>query len=58
MHLATVALLLAIIKKEDVLAADALCLGTLACTTGMEESSDVSVEMLFAKRWRVFPSIA
>ena len=53
-----VALLLAIIKKEDVLAADALCLGALACTTGMEDSSDVFVNMIFAKGWRVVRSIA
>ena len=58
MHLAMVALLLAILKKEDVLAADALCLGALACTTGMEDSSDESVKMLVPKRRCVFLSIA
>ncbi len=58
MHLAMVALLLAIIKKEDVLAADALCLGALACTTGMEDSSDESVKMLLPKLRCVFFSVA
>ena len=58
MHLAMVALLLAVIEEEDVLVADALCLDALACTAGMEESSDMLVEMIFAKGWRVLGSIA
>ena len=50
MHLAVVAILLAIVKEEDVLAADAICFCTPACAAGVEKSTHKLVEMIFAKR--------
>ena len=53
-----VAILFAIIKKEDVLVADALCLGTLAWTTRIQMTPDESVKVILSKRWRIFLGVA
>ena len=53
-----VSIFFAIIKEENVLAADALCLGTLACSTRIQMTPDVSVKVILSKRWRIFLGIA